>query len=183
MSARKSFTLRVEDVTSIPTPVMLRDNQGKPQFSYLPNSFLMALPPSVSRSFVTAVTRVLEFGAIKYSPDNWRKSGSWRKATDSALRHLIWALEGEIIDPESGLTHMAHLGCNLAFLIEFDLYHLGVDDRYRRGSPHRNLYDEPQESPLLEMLGLLSQWLEGGELELLEQCLATLCNSYEELTK
>jgi hypothetical protein len=75
------------------------------------------------------VARVLEFGARKYAPNNWRKGMSWSRLVGAALRHLAAFERGEICDPETGLPHLGHLGCCLMFLIVYQREGLGTDDR------------------------------------------------------
>ena len=66
-----------------------------------------------------AVVDVLGFGAKKYAPDNWRKVPDARgRYFDAALRHLIAWQQGERLDPESGLSHLAHAACCVLFLLE-----------------------------------------------------------------
>ncbi len=62
------------------------------------------------------VLEVLEFGAKKYSRDNWKhiEPARYEKA---AMRHLISYVTGEKVDPESGKSHLAHLMCNALFLM------------------------------------------------------------------
>lgn len=62
------------------------------------------------------VVKVLTHGAIKYSPDNWKKVDPerYRKAL---LRHIFSYIGGEVIDQDSGLNHMAHVICNALFLM------------------------------------------------------------------
>lgn len=75
-------------------------------------------PPSV----LAAVLRVLEFGAAKYSVDNWKKVPDHKsRYYDAAMRHIQawWAKERD--DPESGESHLAHAVCCLMFLMWFDL--------------------------------------------------------------
>lgn len=64
------------------------------------------------------IAKVLEFGAIKYARDDWRKGGDINRFIDAALRHIFSYNEGEDIDPESGLPHLAHAGCNILFALE-----------------------------------------------------------------
>jgi hypothetical protein len=59
--------------------------------------------------------KVLEFGANKYSRDNWKKVDSSRYEK-AAMRHLISYVTGEKVDPESGKSHLAHIICNALFL-------------------------------------------------------------------
>lgn len=63
------------------------------------------------------VVRVLEFGADKYTPDNWRRVASERYL-DAAFRHLIAHARGEYEDTESGLPHLAHATSCLLFMLE-----------------------------------------------------------------
>ena len=70
---------------------------------------------------VEQIVQVLEFGAQKYSRDNWRYvEDAKHRYTKAALRHMIAYTKGEIDDPESGMPHLAHLGCCLLFLMELD---------------------------------------------------------------
>lgn len=62
------------------------------------------------------VVKVLDFGAKKYSRDNWRKVGFHRYLC-AAFRHLIAHSKGELNDPESGLPHLAHAGCCVLFML------------------------------------------------------------------
>jgi hypothetical protein len=70
---------------------------------------------------VEQIVQVLEFGAQKYSRDNWRYvEDAKHRYTKAALRHMVAYTKGEIDDPESGMPHLAHLGCCLLFLMELD---------------------------------------------------------------
>ena len=64
------------------------------------------------------MVQVLEFGAVKYSRNNWQMDNGfkWTRVAASALRHLFAWLRGEDNDPESGLSHISHCQCNLLFL-------------------------------------------------------------------
>lgn len=59
---------------------------------------------------------VLTFGAQKYSPNNWRKGMDQQRLVGALLRHLSAIQQGELIDKESGLPHIDHVGCNWMFL-------------------------------------------------------------------
>lgn len=76
------------------------------------------------------IARVLTFGAKKYEAHNWRRGFAWSRLYGAALRHLFAHLGGQDKDPETGLSHLAHLGCCVLFLLEHELQRLGVDDRY-----------------------------------------------------
>jgi hypothetical protein len=84
-------------------------DQGKLRWSLLP------MVP------VEQVLGVLEYGAAKYSVDNWQRvEGARTRYYDAALRHLMRWWAGETVDPESGLPHLAHAACCLLFLLWFE---------------------------------------------------------------
>ena len=76
-----------------------------------------------------AVARVLDFGAKKYAPDNWRKGIAYTRVYGAVLRHLWAWWRGESTDVESGQPHLACAMCELAFLLEYEL----SPDTERRG--------------------------------------------------
>lgn len=77
-------------------------------------------PTLVPPSLIWAVTAIREYGCQKYhDPENWRKVEPQRYQ-DALYRHWLAYLEGEVNDPESGLPHIWHVACNVAFLIEME---------------------------------------------------------------
>lgn len=77
-------------------------------------------PTLVPVSVINAIAAVREYGCAKYhDPENWRKVEPQRYI-DAAYRHWLAYLEGEERDEESGLPHLWHLACNIAFLIEME---------------------------------------------------------------
>ena len=81
----------------------------KPRFSLLPMKPLMA------------VVEVLELGARKYAPDNWKKvENAQERYFDALMRHMIAWKMGEKHDPETGLNHLAHAACSILFMLWFD---------------------------------------------------------------
>jgi hypothetical protein len=87
------------------TEAVKADN-GKPDWSLVPFEALEGM------------VRVLEFGAKKYSRNNWMTGGgfSYRRVLTACMRHLFSYLGGEDKDPESGLSHIHHAQCNLLFI-------------------------------------------------------------------
>jgi len=81
----------------------LRFNKGKPKWSLVHFKSLIPL------------VRVLEFGAKKYSKDNWKKGLDKNEILESAIRHIMSMMDGELIDPESGLSHSGHVMANMMF--------------------------------------------------------------------
>lgn len=77
-------------------------------------------PTLVPASLVLAVANVREYGCRKYKdPENWRKVEPQRYR-DALYRHLLAYLSGEKYDKESGLPHLWHMACNVAFLVELE---------------------------------------------------------------
>lgn len=77
-------------------------------------------PTLVPVSLIKAVTEVREYGCKKYNdPENWRDVEPQRYR-DALYRHWLAYLSGEELDKESGLPHLWHLACNVAFLIEME---------------------------------------------------------------
>jgi len=76
------------------------------------------------------IGKVMTFGAKKYDDENWRGGMSWKRLVGAALRHLFAWSSGENTDPESGLSHLSHAACCLAFLITYEKTSTGTDDRY-----------------------------------------------------
>ena len=86
-----------------------KDDTKKRRYSLLPTGT------------VNHVVDVLEFGAIKYAPDNWQKvPDARRRYYDAAMRHIDSWFGGEVKDSETELPHLAHAVCCLLFLIWFD---------------------------------------------------------------
>lgn len=78
---------------------------------------------------IEEINKVLDFGAKKYAAHNWKKGEGFKytRVLNSLLRHIFAYMRGEDKDPESGLSHLAHAGCNIVFL----LYYSKHKDRYK----------------------------------------------------
>lgn len=63
------------------------------------------------------VTEILEFGAVKYSPNNWQGVRPGVRYGSGSLRHLLAIERGEDYDPDSKKRHFAHIGCNVIFCL------------------------------------------------------------------
>ena len=76
------------------------------------------LPPKA----ILEVAKVLTFGAEKYGAENWKELEDLQnRYTAGALRHIFAHMDGEQLDPETGLSHMAHALCCLLFKLEIEL--------------------------------------------------------------
>jgi hypothetical protein len=78
---------------------------------------------------VRAILNILEAGAKKYAPRNWEQGMDWSRPFDACIRHLTAWWNGEHKDPDTGYSHLWHAGCNILFLIAYELRGVGKDDR------------------------------------------------------
>ncbi len=97
----------------------LRYNNNKPKWSLVPQSALLPM------------VEVLEFGAKKYAPENWKKGLSIREICESLKRHLDAFMEGEDNDKESLISHIGHMQCNTLFLGWMMENRPDMDDRFK----------------------------------------------------
>lgn len=74
---------------------------------------------------------VLGFGAKKYSANNWRQGIIYSRILAAIMRHLLAFMLGEDLDPETGLPHVDHLGCEVMFIQELYRTRKDLDDRYK----------------------------------------------------
>lgn len=106
-----------------------KDDREKPRFDLLP------------WGPITEVVKVLTLGAVTYADDNWKQVPRARQRYFSAAqRHLTAWWEGELNDPQTKLSHLAHAVCCLLFLLWFDLNALIVklpEDGWCEATHHR----------------------------------------------
>lgn len=88
----------------------VKADAGKPR--------LTLVPPEI----IWAIAEVREYGCRKYGdPENWKRV-SPQRYRDAMFRHMmayLAAYHGK--DPESGLPHLWHLACNVAFLCAMEV--------------------------------------------------------------
>lgn len=102
---------------------LVKNREGKAPLSMIPT-----LP-------LILVADVLKLGAAKYQRDLWRTQPMQHThEIDSVLRHILAFNEGEDLDPETGLNHIAHAICRLMFLLERFHTHPELDNRYKVNS-------------------------------------------------
>lgn len=87
------------------TPISGKETQGKLNLSLV--------PPEI----ISAVANIREYGCKKYdNPENWK--GVAPELFNQAMqRHVLacwqnWAA----VDPETGMPHIWHIACNVAFM-------------------------------------------------------------------
>ena len=67
------------------------------------------------------IVKVMEFGARKYARGNFASGEGleYTRVLNSLMRHILAFSRGEDLDPETGISHMAHAGCNVLFLLHY----------------------------------------------------------------
>lgn len=95
-----------------------KDDSEKPRMDLLDSYFL------------EGVASVLTFGARKYAAHNWRQGISISRLVAASYRHLGAFNSGEDLDPESGKSHLFHLGCCIMFASWMLENRPDLDDRY-----------------------------------------------------
>jgi hypothetical protein len=96
----------------------LKYDNGKPRLSLIPKEALWGM------------AQALTYGAQKYAADNYKLGIEYRRLADATLRHLTAWLDGEELDPESGLSHLDHAMASMAMLKYMATNVPEMDDRY-----------------------------------------------------
>jgi hypothetical protein len=84
---------------------------------------------AVPREALWELGRVYAFGEEKYDDYNFRRGYNWSLSYDALIRHLTLFWDGEDVDAESKLHHMAHVVWHGICLLFFSLRGRGTDDR------------------------------------------------------
>ena len=87
----------------------IKADAGKPQLTLVP------------RRIIFDIARVREYGLKKYGEkESWKKV-EIERYRDATFRHFMAYLNNpQGVDAESGLPHLWHLACNVAFLCELE---------------------------------------------------------------
>lgn len=129
--------LEKQGVTGIPVPVTMplvdapipginpKDALGlaKPDLSLVPPAALLHTASAMMD------------GAAKYGPYNWRENAVLARVyVSAAMRHLQQFLDGEDIDPTSGVHHLGHASACCAILLDARETGNLSDDRPKPGA-------------------------------------------------
>ena len=101
----------------------IKHDSGKRRYDLLPYDAL------------EEIIKVLEFGALKYEDNNWLRGCEWSRYWTACMRHITAWWMGESVDAETGLSHLAHAGCCILFLLGFELRDIGDDNRNSSNIP------------------------------------------------
>lgn len=97
----------------------IKHDQEKPDYSLL------------SSVALDEIAQVMTYGKKKYSSHNWRAGLANSRLFSAACRHLFAWLRNEDLDPETGLSHLAHAGCCIIMLLENTKLRPQLDDRWK----------------------------------------------------
>ena len=94
---------------AFPSDQDIKSDAGKPQLTLVPRQILFD------------IARIREYGIKKYGEkESWKKV-EIERYRDATFRHFIAYLDDpQGVDDESGLPHLSHLACNIAFLCELE---------------------------------------------------------------
>ena len=98
-----------------------KDDIGKPNMCLLDTNFLEEM------------ARIMQYGLDKkYKRDNWKQPMDPERLLAAAYRHINDIQQGEDIDPESFLSHAAHIAVNaMMYAYQIKTYHGDTSDSGR----------------------------------------------------
>lgn len=116
-----------QDASVVPNPpTIIMTDELKKRLDEMKTSAVKADEGKADWSLVPfealeGMVKVLEFGAKKYSRNNWQTNGGfeWLRVFSSTMRHMFAWVSGEDNDKESGFSHISHAQCNLLFLAHY----------------------------------------------------------------
>lgn len=82
-----------------------------------------------------AIAQVLGFGAKKYARGQWMGGIEYSRLIAAAQRHIGQFNSGQDMDEESGLSHLAHAGCCILFLLWMQKHKPHMDNRLLPNKP------------------------------------------------
>lgn len=96
----------------------VKHDSGKPDYSLL------------TRPMVESLIRAMMYGEGKYGRGNFRSGFTNTRLVAAAMRHLMAYLDGEDLDPESGVSHLGHAQAAIAMLLDNVATGTSTDGRY-----------------------------------------------------
>lgn len=87
----------------------IKADAGKPRLTLVP------------QQVIYDIATVREYGLSKYGDSESWRSVDPQRYRDAAYRHfLAYLADPAGVDAESGIAHLKHLACNIAFLCEME---------------------------------------------------------------
>lgn len=97
----------------------IKADLGKPRVTLVP------------LEIIKDIARVREYGLAKYGDSESWKAVEVERYRDALFRHLISYIENPTgTDDESGMPHLWHVACNVAFLCELEKENLNVGKEF-----------------------------------------------------
>ena len=97
----------------------IKADLGKPRVTLVP------------LEIIKDMARLREYGLAKYGDSEGWKAVEVERYRDALFRHLISYIENPTgIDDESGMPHLWHVACNVAFLCELEKENLNVGKEF-----------------------------------------------------
>ena len=90
-----------------------KQDEGKPCFDMI---------SSLSKE-MGLVNEIMLHGAKKYGKDNWKLAKTKEdmdRYKSAVIRHIMSSFQGEILDKDSGLNHLAHAITGLLFVLHLE---------------------------------------------------------------
>ena len=108
-------------MAEVVNPSGIRDDKTKPRLDLIPPTAILE------------VAKTLTYGIRKYQDSyNYLRGGmTVNQFVSACYRHLNKFQQGEDIDPETSMLHLAHGCANLLMLIEGIMKNKITDDRYK----------------------------------------------------
>lgn len=106
---KRNYPMEQSDKADSTRDQNIKADAGKPQLHLVPTEI------------INCIARVREFGNKKYKDSNSWKRVEKERYIDAMFRHLLkYVNDNNSVDEESGLPHLWHLACNVAFLCEME---------------------------------------------------------------
>lgn len=87
----------------------IKADAGKPKLTLVPQQIIFD------------IAEVREYGLKKYGKSESWKNVDIQRYRDATFRHfLAYLRDPDGVDEESGISHLSHLACNVAFLCEME---------------------------------------------------------------
>ena len=97
---------------------LIKADAGKPKLTLVPHQIIFD------------IARVREYGLKKYGTSESWKDVDIQRYRDATYRHFLAYLDDPHgVDEESGLPHLSHLACNIAFLCDLEHNDISKEDK------------------------------------------------------
>lgn len=83
----------------------------------------------VTTELMEGISHAMEYGAKKYSKNNFKSGMEWSRVLDATYRHLNKFKDKVELDEESNLPHLYHAAACLNMLLYYYENKVGEDDR------------------------------------------------------